>query len=227
MTHNTMNSSTFGRLAVALLLASAATACSPVDAPTAPAATAVVTKAAAQAPTAATYTLAAAPGAASAISSDGVSVAYRDAVCGVTARVFFSSPDYRDGNLQLDNPRATDRKCVAFGAAAYPRKFTITYPDNGLTQTNTGGLNVFDMGTVVLGTPGLRSMNVRIEGAGARCASLRFGSVAGSSPVLVTRLSSTSWSVASQAGDTAACISPSGTTSFITNFAVAFTVTLN
>lgn len=214
-------------LGVALLLAIAVPGCVAVDAVTAPDGIAVATKPATQSPVAATFTFANTVGAGSAISSDGLSGAYRDTVCGVTARVFFLSPNYLDGNLQLDNARAADRKCATFGAAAYPRKLTVQYPDNGLIQTRTGGLNVADLGTVLSSTPELRSMSLRIEGTGTRCASLGFGSAAGGSQVQVTRVSSTSWGVSSQAGGSAACVAASGVTTIIANFAVAFTVTLN
>jgi hypothetical protein len=144
----------------------------------------------------------------------------------VTARVFrVGTADYKDGNLQLDNSRAADRKCVTFGLAAYPRKLTIQYPDQAVAQTNTGGLNVFDMGTVGAASA-TRAMNIRIVGTGARCTNLQFGSVAGSTPVTVTRTSTTSWSVALSAG-TAVCTPPSGTTFPISGFTFAFTVTLN
>ena len=217
-----------GAVAAALLLMVVVPGCVDVAAPTAPDIGSVATRPATQSPRAARFDFASAVGAGSAISSDGVSGEYRDAVCGVTARVFFLDPDYLDGNLQLDNSRALDRKCVTFGAAAYPRKLTVRYPDTGVTQVNTGGVNVADMGTVQSGTPGLRSMGVRIAGTGARCASLSFGGAQGGSQVLVTRVSASSWSVESPVGGaTAACTAANGSTSTIGGFVFAFSVTLN
>ncbi len=216
-----------GSLAAAVLLSVALPGCAADDAVTSPNAIELLaTKAETQTPVAATFDFANAVAAGSAITSDAASVLYRDAVCGVTARIFYLSPNYLDGNLQLDNSRASDRNCVSFGAAAYPRKLTVRYPDTGITQTNTGGINVTDLGTVVSGT-GLRGMGVRIAGTGARCASLEFGKAAGGSQVVVTRLSPTSWGVASQVGGSAACVPVRGATTIIPNFVVAFTVTLN
>ncbi len=214
-----------GTLGLAILVAIALAGCSPADAVTAPDVIMVAAKPATQGPVSARFDFVDVAG--TGLSSDGVGGGqYRDTVCGVTARVFFLDPTYLDGNLQLDNSRALDRKCVSFGIAAYPRKLSVRYPD-GVTQTNTGGVNVANMGTVASGSPELRSMGVRIAGTAARCSSLSFGGNAGGSQVLVTRVSATSWSVASQTGGTAVCVSPSGATSTIQDLAVAFTVTLN
>lgn len=222
--------SAFRRLATfgaAIVLGSVSNACSSIDGVTAPATPRIEARAVAQTAVAATFTFAAGAGAGSAISSDGAGANYTDAVCGVEARVFYAAPSYVDGNMQLDNRKAADRTCTALPGGTYPRKLTITYPDNGLTQANTGGVNVDDMGSVISGTPGLRSMGVRIAGTGARCASLGFGNAAGGSPVRVTRLSPSSWSVVSQAGGSAVCTSSKGVKTTIANFAVEFTVTLN
>ena len=226
MQQNTITPGRTGTLAAALLVATVVAACSPIDATTAPVLTAVSAKPAAQTAIAARFEFANSAGVGSAISSDGITGVYQDAVCGVAARVFFLSPNYLDGNLQLDNPRSMDRTCVSLGAAAYPRKLTIRYPDSGAIQVNTGGLNVNDMGTVVSGAPGLRSMNVRVAGTGARCTNLGFGNAAGGSRVLVTRMTSTSWTV-SLTGGTAACVPAIGATTFIDGFTFAFSVTLN
>ena len=155
-------------------------------------------------------------------SSDGDT--YADGVCGVLARVFYLAPDYLDGNLQLDNPRAKDRSC-----GTSPRNLTITYPDNGLVQTNSGGMNIGLMGTVTVSSgPQERSMNIGIAGSGARCTRLGFGNLLGGTKVVVTRVSATQWNVASQmGGSTAACLTPSGQTELIPNFQLNITVSLN
>lgn len=216
----------FGTLASAVLLAAVVTACMPIDTPTAPDQTTVSTKAVFQTSFAARFEFSNAVGAGSALSSDGITGVYQDAVCGVQAVVFYIDPNYMDANIKLDNRRASDRTCVTFGAAAYPRKFTIQYPDNNLVQANTGGINVFDLGNTEIGVPTQRMMNIRIAGTDARCTSLRFGSVTGSSLVTVTRTTATSWNVM-LTGGTGACLPASGPTTFIDGFTFAFSVTLN
>lgn len=160
------------------------------------------------------------------VSGDGLGM-FSDSVCGVIARVFQQGTEYLDGNMQLDNPRAPDRKCPSLGGpSVFPRKLTITYPDNALVQSNSGGLNVRLMGTVLAGTPEERSMNIAIAGSGARCTQLSFGTSRGGSAVLVTRTGAGSWNVSSQAGGGAACTRQDGGVDVIPNFAVSFDVAL-
>lgn len=202
------------RTLVAVLSLTTIWGCQPDPAGLAPDVTAVFAKPVSQVARAATFAL---PSTGYSLTSDGLG-SYADGVCGVLARVFQLGADYQDGNMQLDNPRAKDRSCVQ-------RKLTITYPDNTVTQSNTGNINIRLMGTVA-GGPEPRSMNIAIAGSGVRCAQLGFGNNAGGQQVTVTRTSSTSWNV-SASGVEAACVSPSGSTSVIPNFSINFNVTLN
>lgn len=154
------------------------------------------------------------------LTNDGAGT-YAEGVCGVVARVFYLAPNYLDGNLQLNNPRAKDRNCAV-------RKLSVTYPDNGQVQSNSGSMNVGSMGTVTSTTgPGLRSMNVAIAGNTARCTRLGFGNAIGGSQVVVTRVNATTWNVTSQLGGSAACEKPDGSIEMIANFTVNFDVALN
>ena len=228
-THGNSYTRLGGLSAALLMLLVSEAGCTTDDAVTAPAVTAAVAaaKPIAQPPTSATFELQNGLGVGSDLSSDGVTGVYQDQVCGVTARVFYSGQTYVDGNMQLANSMAGDKTCTRLPGGTYPRTLTVRYPDTNNTDLSTGGINVVAMGSVLMGAPALRSMGVRLAGTGARCSSLDFGRITTASKVLVTRLSPTSWSIASQATNTVACVPAQGATTFIPNFTVAFTVTLN
>lgn len=226
MSHRTNLISPRATWSAALALVAMIAACSPVDRVVAPESDVALARAVAQTDSPAFFVFPAAGGMGSgSITNDGVSAEYRNMICGVAARVFYRDGAAADANMQLDNPSSADRKCLTFGAAAYPRKLVITYPDNGIAQPSTGGLNVDQLGTIAVGESVQRSMGVRIAAAGARCTSLSFGRDKGGEKVWVTRTAATSWSVSSGGGTTAgACVSSTAPTTTILNFVISFTI---
>ncbi len=149
----------------------------------------------------------------------GLSV-YKDGKCGVTGTIFAPNPQ-TDAVVQTDNPRAGDRKCAGVGSSAVPRKITVDYGDG--VESNPAHMNVHDLGSVV-GTD-LRFLGIGLRGT-SRCSKLQFGGPEGGDMVWVTKVSSTSWHVFSQAGaaTTASCVTTVGNVTY-SGMTVDFTVT--
>ena len=149
----------------------------------------------------------------------GLSSAYSNGVCGVTATVFAPNPT-QDAVVQTDNPQAGDQKCAAYSRTVVPRSVIVDYGvkrDSGPVT-----LNVHDLGSVS-GT-GLRFLGLALGGA-TICEKVQFGGPAGGDMVWVTRTSATTWHVYSQAApaNTATCVTTAGNT-VLPNTNVDFTV---
>jgi hypothetical protein len=138
----------------------------------------------------------------------GVSSAYSNGVCGVTATVFAPNPT-QDGVLQTDNPQAGDRKCAAYSRTVVPRPVVVDY---GAQQDRSSvTLNVHDLGSV--SGSSLRFLGLALSGA-TICEKVQFGGPAGGDMVWVTRTSPTTLHVYSQAApaNTAMCVTAAGNT---------------
>ena len=152
----------------------------------------------------------------------GTASDYKNGVCGVTATIFAPNPT-GDAVLQTDNNQAGDRKCVAYGAGAVPRKVTVNY-GNGV-ESNPVTLNVHDMGSLAIGATDLRFLGIGFRGT-SRCNKLQFGGPEGGDAVFVTRTNATNWRVYSQSSPqtTAVCVMNAGNTVY-QNMSVDFVVT--
>jgi hypothetical protein len=152
---------------------------------------------------------------------DGDYSDYADKVCGVTATVFAPNPT-QDAVMQTDNSSASDRKCRAYGPSYWPRPILVDYGD--AVEQAPATVNVHDMGAVT-GTS-LRFMGIGLRG-NSRCAKLQFGGPDGGDSVWVTRVSSSTWHVYSQATplNTASCVLATGETVTLGNMNVDFLIT--
>lgn len=142
------------------------------------------------------------------LSSDGAYAAggysvYADKACGVHAKIFSTdaASGSGDGIMHTDNPRYKDHRC-----SWYPRKLSVRFPD-GLVETGTVFINVHELENadfaIPLGATVKRAMNIAY--GGARCGNLRFravgqaGNLPGGDSLLVTRVGSDTWDVATAA----------------------------
>jgi hypothetical protein len=131
----------------------------------------------------------------------GASSVYDNGVCGVAGKFFATTElsNSGDATMQTDNPKVTDRKCVA-----YPRKLTIVYPD-GPSSTNAVFVNLRGIANttyaIPIGSTVKRALHINI--GDARCGALHWSNMYSGSPVpgdsvLVTRVDARTWSVTSQ-----------------------------
>lgn len=135
----------------------------------------------------------------------GGSSVYANAVCGVDSKIFATTAASNSGDAVMgtDNPTAANRKC-----ADYPRKVSFRYPD-AVTEVVTffGNLHEIQNTTysIPLGATVVRALNLSSSGSASRCGTLKFrtvdnaGTFLGADSVLVTRVDSKTWDVATQA----------------------------